>query len=97
MTNTAKQLANKYVGKGAMPNDIVEQMYSLRDMELAALANKAVITINDVHALERTGRSMLADTLFQKCDTDARNALLNDEHHFVRACASISNSAMAVK
>lgn len=87
MALTAKQLAEQFPAKGSMPLHIAQQMYKRRDEEVAALAAKDQIAPEDIIPLERMGRCMVASTLWSKCNHLAREMLLNDEHHFVRACA----------
>ena len=87
---TAKQIADKYRGRGSMPTFAVEQMYRLRDAEVAVLAERSVIGVHDILGLERTGRFLIASTLFAKCDDSARKALLQDQHHGVRSAAAIN-------
>lgn len=86
---TAKQLAAQY-RHGCMPRCQVIRLYELRDAEVNALAEKDVITVSDIHALERGGRFRVAAEMFEKCDEQATLALLHDEHHGVRAAASIA-------
>lgn len=93
---TAKQIRNEYPSKGSMPPDIVKKMYSLREAEVLALAQKDVITVDDIQALERHGKWQVADELYSKCDLQARNALLTDEHPHVRSCAEISQSRLQI-
>lgn len=95
MTMTSKQIADQYPTKGSMPRDTAIQMYALRDAEIVALEKKGAISIQDVYALERTGRCIVANTLWDKCDALAQDALLKDEHHFVRSCADASQRSFS--
>lgn len=74
-----------------MPLDVVQKMFTSRDAKIAELAKQPSITVADVRRLERTGRVRVADEMFDRCDPDARAELLNDEHHFVRSTASVSD------
>lgn len=89
---TSKVLAERYPVKGSMPLAVVHELYQLREAEVERLSERDVIVIGDLQGLDRGARAVLAATLFGKCDTDTRHALLHDEHHHVRSCAVIAQS-----
>lgn len=94
MNITAKQMRDAYHSKGAMPPDIVKKMYEVREAEVLELSKKNVISVVDIQKLERHGKCQVASELFSKCDPQARDALLSDEHGHVRSCAEISNTLL---
>lgn len=87
---SSRMLAEQYPVKGSMPRAVVEQLYQLREEEVATLSQRPVVTVDDLRDLDRLGRFLVADGLFEKCDDAARHALLHDEHPHVRSCAEIS-------
>lgn len=70
--------------------EAVERLYTTRDAYIDVLAQQDAISQDDIRRLERTGRVIVASSHYNLCDTQARNALLADEHHQVRACAEIA-------
>lgn len=64
--------------------------YQKRDFQIASLSAKGSVTPEDLHDLDRIGRCSVANELWGICTTEARSRLLDDSHHFVRSCASIS-------
>ncbi|WP_425953219.1 LPD11 domain-containing protein [Ralstonia pseudosolanacearum] len=87
---TSRALAEQYPVKGSMPFAVAEQLYELREAELESLGQRAVIQVDDLRDLDRLGRFMVADGLFEKCNDAARHSLLHDDHPHVRSCAEIS-------
>lgn len=70
----------------------VERLYALRDSCIASFRVKGFIDAIDLLLLERSGRCIVANEDWSLCTKEARNALLNDSHHFVRSCAAIAAS-----
>lgn len=68
----------------------LEVIYAERDAAVAALAAKGKIEAADLAPLDRLGRCKVANEHWGICDESARHALLNDMHHFVRACACLA-------
>lgn len=87
---TSRALAAQYPVKGSMPRHVIEELYQLREAEVESLGRRDVIHEVDLRDLDRLGRFMVADGLFEKCDEAARHALLHDEHAHVRSCAEIA-------
>lgn len=89
-------LASLYPGRGSMPSQVVERLYEIRKWEVSRLAEQNVIAPADLVPLDRGARFMVADTLFAKCNEQAREALLNDPHHGVRSTAFLSQTELAL-
>ena len=70
----------------------IEHLFASRDALIAKLNTKGRIDAKDLLTLERSGKCIVASEHWGICTDDARHALLNDEHHFVRSCAMISES-----
>lgn len=70
----------------------VAALYALGDAALAKLKAARRIEASDLAALDRRSRCIVASDLWGCCAQDARTALLTDEHHFVRACAKLSEA-----
>ncbi|ABD72143.1 hypothetical protein Rfer_4457 (plasmid) [Rhodoferax ferrireducens T118] len=68
----------------------VERLYAARDRFVAALKEKGSIELNDLEKLDRMGRFKVAEECWGILSAEARQALLDDAHHQVRACAAIS-------
>jgi len=88
MTKTAKGLKDSF-GRRKPNEEETRELYRLRELEVEALARKSVITVADIQALEWGGRFAVANEHLDKCDDQARHALLHDQHHGVRAAASL--------
>jgi hypothetical protein len=69
------------------------ELHRLREQDLAALASKDVITVEDIQALEWGVKFNVANQFFDKCDAAAQHALLHDQHHGVRSAAALFNPA----
>ncbi|WP_139313514.1 hypothetical protein [Rhodoferax antarcticus] len=65
----------------------IEKIYSDRKAQVAGLAAKGSISVQDIQALTRHGRFQVADELWTICDEGAKKALISDEHHHVRSAA----------
>jgi hypothetical protein len=87
---TSRELSEQYPARGSMPPRVVEQLYLLREAEVASLASRDVIEVGDLANLDRGARFMVADSLFKYCSPDARNTLLVDQHHGVRSAAVLA-------
>jgi hypothetical protein len=87
---TTKDLVDRYPHKGSMPMAVITLLYELREREVERLSRRDVVVVADVQSLDRSGRAMVAMSLFAKCDVAARNALVHDEHPQVRSCAVLS-------
>lgn len=70
----------------------IELLFEQRDRLIASLVSKGVIEAKDLHALERSGKCIVANEHWHLCSKDARDALHDDGHHFVRSCAAIAAS-----
>ncbi len=68
----------------------LEVLYAERDAAVLALAAKGRIEAPDLVALDRLGRCKVANEHWGICDGSARQALLNDPHHYVRSCACLA-------
>lgn len=90
---TSKALADLYPVKGSMPAELVDQLYSKREEEVARLAAQAVITVSDLSGLDRGARFAVADKLFARCNDEAKYALLHDNHPHVRSAATIAEGS----
>lgn len=88
MTKTAKELKESF-GRRKPNEEETRELYRLRELEVEALARKSVITVADIQTLEWGGRFAIANEHLDKCDDQARHALLHDQHHGVRAAASL--------
>lgn len=84
MTGRAKKYIEALEGRYPAPAQ-AKELYRLRDLDVAEIQAKPVITLADVHTLERQGRFRIANESFDKCNVDAQDALRNDPHHGVRA------------
>lgn len=91
---TSRALAEQYPAKGSMPQAVVAQLYQLREDEVAYLAKKGKVTVSDLATLDRGARFVVATMLFGKCDTEAKQALLHDEHHQVRSAAVLAKAEL---
>ncbi|ODP35088.1 zincin-like metallopeptidase domain-containing protein [Pandoraea sp. ISTKB] len=87
---SSELMASSYSTKGAMPGELVEQLYELRAVEVKILGERDVIHASDLASLDKGARTALAATHFPLCDEDARNALRRDQHHWVRSAADVS-------
>jgi len=67
-------------------------LHQLRQQDVEQLLKKNMITVNDIMGLDWGGRFAIANRHFDKCDDAAKQALLHDQHHAVRAAASLVNS-----
>lgn len=93
---SSRKLREQYPSKGSMPREVVELLYATREMEVATLTGKAMVTADDLLELDHGARAMVADKLFWHCDDRARSFLLTDAHHWVRSCAVVAQSSMTV-
>jgi len=67
-----------------------ELIFEVRDKYIARLKSKGSIDAKDLLDLERSGKCFVANDHWSICTKDARDALLNDAHHFVRSSAAIA-------
>lgn len=74
---------------GLFPDE-VKAMYAAREKALDALKAKGAVVVQDLEALDRLGRFMVADTLWSSCDAEAKDALLHDDHHSVHSAARLA-------
>lgn len=91
MTTAKDYLAS--MGRRKPNPDEAEELYRLRECDVAKLAKKAVISIEDIHSLEWGGRFKIANEYLDKCDENARESLLHDQHHGVRSAAALFKPA----
>ena len=89
---TALEYAASF-GRRKPNQDEVAELHRLREQDLATLATKDVITIEDIHTLEWGVRFEVANKFFDKCDAAAQHALLHDQHHGVRSAATLFKPA----
>lgn len=75
-----------------LPKDIAA-MYASRDAFIAEVASRGSVDPGDLVPLERSGRCIIASQYWSICSEPARRALREDPHHFVRACAVMSEHA----
>lgn len=66
-------------------------IYAEREARVEALASTGRITAADLEKLDRIGRCKVANDHWGLCDEQARRALINDPHHFVRSCAVLAS------
>jgi hypothetical protein len=84
MTGRAKQYIEALQGRYPTPAQ-AKELYRLRDLDVAELQAKPMITLADVQTLERQRRFRIANETLDKCDAEAQDALRNDPYHGVRA------------
>jgi len=89
---TALEYAASF-GRRKPTKDQVTKLEQLREHEVAMLANKDMITVQDVSTLEWGGKFEIANKLFDKCDDSAKHALLHDPHSAVCAAAALFKPA----
>jgi len=89
---TALEYAASF-GRRKPNQDEVAELHRLREQDLAALAPKAVITVEDVQALEWGVKFEVANKFLDKCEEAAKHALLHDPHHGVRSAAALFKPA----
>ena len=85
---TAKDLQASF-GRRKPNQQEVEMLHQLRQQDVEQLLKKNMITVNDIMGLDWGGRFAIANRHFDKCDDAAKQALLHDQHHAVRAAASL--------
>lgn len=71
----------------------IERLYALRDAFIRTLRAKGLVDVREIGELDRLGRCQVASDHWDLCTQEARDALLEDPHHQVRACASVSESS----
>lgn len=89
-TPTAAQLNAARKPRCPRPGE-TEQLFAARDACVARLREVGRVEVQDLRALERSGKCIVANELWSLCTKEAQQALLEDEHHFVRSCAQISS------
>lgn len=85
---TAKDLQASF-GRRKPNSQEVAMLHQLRHQDVEHLLQKDVITVNGILGLDWGGRFAIANRHFDKCDDAAKQALLHDQHHAVRAAASL--------
>lgn len=83
---SAKEFQESF-GKRKPSAEQVAELHRLREQDVRAIAAKPVITVADIQTLEWGGRFAIANKYLDKCDEQAREALLRDAHHGVRSAA----------
>lgn len=68
----------------------LEVIYADRAKAIAVLAAAGRVDADDLRQLDRLGRCHVANELWNVCTSEARDALLHDEHPHVRSCASLA-------
>lgn len=86
---TSSQKESARIPRCPKPGEI-ERLFEQRDLLIASVVLKGAIEAKDLHDLERSGKCIVANEHWHLCTKDARDALHNDDHHFVRSCASIA-------
>jgi hypothetical protein len=89
---TPRILASQYK-HGCMPHDVVVSLYALREKFVNELSAQEVITQADLNMLDRGGRFSVAVDLFDQCDSETQESLLNDAHPHVKSAAILSRQA----
>jgi hypothetical protein len=89
---TALEYAASFGRRKPNQNEVAE-LHRLREQDLASLATKDVITIEDIQALEWGVRFEVANKFFDKCEAAAKHALMHDPHHGVRSAAALFKPA----
>lgn len=69
--------------------DELTAIYEARNSALQRLANQDQVQVADLGGLDHLGRFRVADELWEKCLPATREALLHDEHHYVRSAATL--------
>ncbi|MDM8356624.1 zincin-like metallopeptidase domain-containing protein [Pandoraea communis] len=87
---SSELLASSYPAKGSMPQDLVEQLYEIRAVEVKMLGEREVINASDLASLDKGARAALASTHLSICDDGARSALQRDQHHWVRSATDLA-------
>ena len=88
---TPSQLDSDRIPRCPKPGEI-ERLFEQRDLLIGTLVSKGAIEAKDLDNLERSGKCIVANEHWHLCTKDARDALLNDGHHFVRSCADIAST-----
>lgn len=70
----------------------LQETYDKRAESVSSLAETGRIEAADLRELDYLGRCKVANEHWGICEASARQALLNDQHHFVRSCARIEAS-----
>ena len=86
---TPRQIESSMTRRGGTPQSVSE-LYASRDSLVSALRARGQIAPADLRNLDRTGRAKVASVAWLQCTQEARTELLDDLHHFVRACAVVS-------
>lgn len=68
----------------------IEKMYDEQDQAVKKLMAKDIIVPSDLNALNRIGKCKLVNSAWLQCSNNTQHALLHDEHHFVRGCATMA-------
>lgn len=71
---------------------LIAALYKYRIICVNALSTKRVITSDDLDSLDRIGKTQIASEHWILLNSEAKTALLNDSHHFVRSCALLSEA-----
>lgn len=87
---SSELLASSYPAKGSMPQELVEQLYEIRAVEVKTLGEREVIRASDLASLDKGARTALAGAHLSICDDGARSALQRDQHHWVRSAAGLT-------
>lgn len=95
VVRSSRELSERYPAKGSMPTELVEQLHALREAEISRLASLPEVKPTHLLDLDWGARARVADQLFTRCSVEARHALLNDAHHFVRSSAVLAERASA--
>lgn len=85
---TAKDLQASFGRRKPNPQEVA-LLHKLRHQDIEHILQNDVITINGILGLDWGGRFAIANRHFDKCNDDAKHALLHDQHHAVRAAASL--------
>lgn len=89
---TSKLLASLYPVKGSMPSLVTSYLYQLREREVARLAEKAEVFVEDLAGLDRGAMLLAVISLYEKCTREAKVVFLNHAHHCVRSAAIMAQA-----
>ncbi|KKI36112.1 hypothetical protein VI03_25410 [Burkholderia vietnamiensis] len=87
---SSQELADRYQKRGSMPPGKIHALFVVRALETARLGAAHVIRSCDLAGLDRGTRFHVADSLFNRCDDQARAQLCNDMNPHVRSAAAIA-------
>lgn len=72
----------------------IAALYEQRSAYIDLLVEHGPITAQNLGDLDRLGRVKVASDYWDRCTTEAQQALATDQHHQVRSCAVISSGRL---